>query len=215
MIMPDRFDVVIASQILRIGGVIAIVSRVLSAQSPSPSICWTPRPAERCTGWVVTELGFESAFASTMAPARNVYSLPVPDFATRIVLTIGGMKNSKSNVATGITMTVASNEPDQYYRAEYRRRHWAGPDQGVEYSVGLTTRSVQGVGRRAPRANGVTGGASAGLGPIGIDGRADLLWGTGRPVVGLSAGVKAGGKLMPAATLGFGLYLLYGLATMS
>lgn len=188
----------------------------LVAQNLESSIvCWSARPLANCKGWVVTEIGFESAFASTIGPPLHAYSRRTRDFATRVTLTIGRMKNTKPDEATGFTVSVASNEPDQYYRAELRRRIWVAEDQSVEYSAGLATRSLDAAGLRSPRASGATGGVSLGLGPIGLDARADLLWGTGRPVVGLSAGATAGGKVMPVATLGLGLFLLYALATMS
>ena len=194
---------------------IASATLLVAQKSESSSVCWTARPLANCKSWLVTEIALESAIASTTAPARNEWTSSARDFETRVVLTLGVMTNTKPDAATGFSVSVGSNEPDQYYRAELRRRIWLAVDQSIEYSGGFTTMSVHGAGRRSPRANGATAAVSFGLGPIGLDARTDVLWGAGRPVVGLSAGAKAGEKVMPFAALGFGLFLVHALATMS
>lgn len=194
---------------------IASATVLVAQKSESSSVCWTARPLANCKGWVVTKIGLERAVASTTVPPRSASDpSSLPDFATRVVLTVGGMKNRDSVLATGFTISVGSNDPDQYYRAEFRHRRWLPEELNVEYSVGLTVMNIHEVGhRRSPHASGVTGGVSLGIGPIGLDARADLLAGTSRPIAGLSAGVKATGKAMPFATLGLGVMAFYALAS--
>jgi hypothetical protein len=190
---------------------IASAAVLVAQKSESPSVCWTARPLATCKGWVVTEIGLERAVASTIVPPRRAsYPSSLPDFATRVVLTVGGMKNRDSVLATGLTISVGSNDPDQYYRAEFRHRRWLPEELSVEYSVGLTVMNIHEAGRRrSPHASGVTGGVSLGIGPVGLDARADLLAGTSRPIAGLSAGVKAAGKAMPFATLALGAFVAF------
>ena len=193
---------------------VVVVSAQLSSAAPDPTpLCWRARPADTCRSWVVTETSLEMPLFSTY----SLHPLGVgvveenEDFGGRVTFTGGMMVNRSPKTGVGFTATLSLDDADELLpsRVEGRYRRWTGQRTGVDLSLGLARRTIRGAdGIDSIKARGITASAGVSNTYFGIDARADLMRGDGRPVTGVFLGVRSGSRAGPiVAVSGFVLLL--------
>jgi len=178
------------------------VAGLLSAQP----VCWRARPLDQCRSWIVTEAAVEMTIASTSANHTfGGYSSYVSDdIPSRVAFTFGSMWNRTPSTALGFTGTLSMADPDGLLpnRIEARYRKWFAEKSGADLSLGIARQTIRGDDElRFIRTTGLTAGAGVTNTYFGIDGRVDLLYGDGRPIVGALVGIRSGSRAAPIVTV--------------
>ena len=196
---------------LSIAILFCISSVVIAQESDTSRVCWRARALANCKSWLVTETAVEIPIYSSMSrwqgyPSGGSY--PSDDFATRVALTLGGMRNLRPNAGVGLTATLATTEhsEESITRVEARYRRWTGARAGLDLSGGYTGGRVRATDRSSFRpttaAHGVTGSIGVSTTYLGIDVRHDVLRTVdGRLLQGSHVSIRAGSRLAPVGLL--------------
>ena len=209
MLMQTRVVTGLIVIVLLVLGASALGAQVDSIVAPGAGagkseVCWRPRPAARCGGYVVTELVMERGLFYTN-----------PDFDVRILGRVGPMLNRGPNEAWGLLLSSSALDNSSLLRLEGRYRRWLGSAAGVDLALGLTQQRMY-TGGEAGEAllRGLTTGASIEYGLVGLDARVDLMRGGGETEAASSVGIRVGGYAAPltATVVVVGFFALFALA---
>ena len=154
---------------------------------PHRAFCWRPRPAARCGGYLVTEVGLEWPVVASR-DGEDV----------RITGTLGPMINRGPDAAWGVLASISS---ESHARAEARHRKWLGGTRGLDLGAGVAYRAVARPFGGKDQLYGLTGSAGIEQGVFGLTTRADLLQGGGETEVAFYGGVRVGGYVGPTTAV--------------
>lgn len=138
--------------------VLCIASPALAAQdsraathhtdtSSAPALrCWRGQPAPACRSFVITEIGFSSALATT----SSTTAFRSRDFSDHATIEVGIMRNSNRSSALGATLLLGADATGGRFGAKARYRRWLNPaGLAVDVGAGVIVGNLPRVSRTA------------------------------------------------------------------